>query len=299
MSPTGAPPEEAIVDAVLSDPLGAEILLTALANSPGLMLRHVLVADLSRKHDLTSDRVQTLLAALHATGVIRSGPSECELLVAPADALRYATVLRGVAFAQHRQRDANSVDITLSPPASPSRLMETLPKAGFSWARLFDTKDSLIELAGRAQRRFVIVSPFLDDEGLRWIGALFEAARGARERLLIVRGRDETELSMLRSDAEVLAGWNARILTYAVAHDPAVRSPVIETFHAKILVSDNNGAYIGSANMTRWSRDVSMECGVIVTGPCVRPVATLVDAIISIAEPLRLSPPPQSDVLFP
>jgi hypothetical protein len=87
--------------------------------------------------------------------------------------------------------------------------METLPKRRFSWARLFDTNDSLIELASRAQRRFVIVSPFLDDEGLRWITALFEAARGATERLLIVRGRDETELSVLRSHREAFAAWNA------------------------------------------------------------------------------------------
>jgi phosphatidylserine/phosphatidylglycerophosphate/cardiolipin synthase-like enzyme len=288
MTPTGAPPEEAIVDAALFDPLGAEILLSALAHSPGRRLGQRPLSDLSRKHNLTSDRVEALLSALRATGVTRSDGDECELLVGPADALRYAAVLRGVAFAQHRQRDANSVDITLSPPASPSRLMETLPKAGFSWARLFDTKDSLIELASRAQRRFVIVSPFLDGEGLRWITALFEAARGATERLLIVRGRDETELSVLRSHREALAAWNARVLAYAVAHDPAVRSPVIETFHAKILVADNNRAYIGSANMNRWSRDVSMECGVIVSGPCVKPVATLVDAIIAIAEPVRL-----------
>jgi hypothetical protein len=40
--------------------------------------------------------------------------------------------------------------------------------------------------------------------------------------------------------------------------------------------------------MNRWSRDVSMECGVIVSGPCVRPVSTLVDVIISIAEPLEV-----------
>lgn len=288
MTPTGAPPEEAIVDAALADPLGAEALLTALAHSPGRVLGPALLADLSRKHTLTSDRLQALISALYGTGVMRSAGDECELLVAPPDALRYAAVLRGVAFAQHRQRDANTVDITLSPPASPSRLMETLPKAGFSWARLFDTKDSLIELASRARRRFVIVSPFLDDEGLRWITALFEAARGATERLLIVRGRDETELSVLRSHREALALWSARILAYAVAHDPAVRSPVIETFHAKILVADNDRAYIGSANMNRWSRDVSMECGVIITGPCVRPVATLVDAIISIAQRLTL-----------
>lgn len=288
MTPKGAPPEDAVVDAVLSDPVGAEVLLTALGHSPGRVLGQGLLSDLSRKHNLTSDRVHALLSALHATGIVRIDQDQCELLVSPADALRYAAVLRGVAFAQHRQRDANSVDITLSPPASPSRLMETLPKAGFSWARLFDTKDSLIELASRAQRRFVIVSPFLDEEGLGWITALFEAARGATERLLIVRGRDEAELSVLRSHREALAAWDARILAYAVAHDPAVRSPVIETFHAKILVADNNRAYIGSANMNRWSRDVSMECGVIVSGPCVRPVATLVDAIVSIAELLKL-----------
>lgn len=288
MTPTGAPPEDAIVDAVLSDPLGAEMLLTALAHRPGRVLGQRLLSDLSRTHNLTSDRVEALLSALRATGAMRSDGDQCELLVSPADALRYSAVLRGVAFAQHRQRDANTVDITLSPPASPSRLMETLPKAGFSWARLLDTKDSLIELASRAQRRFVIVSPFLDEEGLGWITALFEAARGATERLLIVRGRDETELSVLRSHAQALIGWNARILAYAVVHDPAVRSPVVETFHAKILVADDNRAYIGSANMNRWSRDVSMECGVIVSGPSVKPVATLIDAIVSIAERLRL-----------
>ena len=150
MNPTAAPPEDAIGDAVLSDPLGAEILLAAFAHAPGRALSQRLLLDLSRKHNLTSDRVQALLSSLGVTGVIRSDGDECELLVAASDALRYAAVLRGVALAQHRQRDANSVDITLSPPASPSRLMETLPKAGFSWARLFDTKDSLIELASRA-----------------------------------------------------------------------------------------------------------------------------------------------------
>jgi len=78
------------------------------------------------------------------------------------------------------------------------------------------------------------------------------------------------------------------VLSYAVAHDPTVRAPAIETFHAKILLADNDQAYIGSANMNRWSRDVSMECGVIISGPCVRPVATLIEAIMAIAQPLTL-----------
>jgi phosphatidylserine/phosphatidylglycerophosphate/cardiolipin synthase-like enzyme len=267
--------------------LGAEIVLTALAHSAGRVLRPSSLADLVRKENFASDRLPPILAALHSTGVLVAGQDSCELRVGSADAMRYAAVLRGVAFARHRHRDANTVEITLSPPASPSRLMEALPKAGFSWARLYDTKDSLIELASRAHRRFVVISPFLDDEGLRWIAALFEAARRAKERVLIVRGRDAVDIDLLRSHKDLFSTWNARVLTYAVTHDPALRTPAVETFHAKVLLPDNEHAYIGSANMNRWSRDISMECGVIINGPCVRPVATLVDAMISVAEPWR------------
>jgi len=113
--------------------------------------------------------------------------------------LRYAAVLRGVAYARYRQRDSNQIEITLSPPALPSRLMEILPKQGFSWTRLYDTKDSLIELASQAERRLVIISPFLDREGLEWIGQLFEAtAKKSIQRTMIVRGRDQTETDVLR-----------------------------------------------------------------------------------------------------
>jgi phosphatidylserine/phosphatidylglycerophosphate/cardiolipin synthase-like enzyme len=102
-------------------------------------------------------------------------------------------------------------------------------------------------------------------------------------------GRDDAEFAVLRSHHAPLSRWNAQVLTYAIAHDPALRTPIIETFHAKILLADDERAYIVSANVNRWSRDVSMECRVIITGPCVRPVATLVDAMISVAEPCRPS----------
>jgi len=164
--------------------------------------------------------------------------------------------------------------------------MQVLPNQGFAWARLYDTKDSLIELAGRAQHRFVVVSPFVDDQGLDWINLLFQAtARNSIDRMLIVRGRDDAEREALRAHRVALASWKTQILTYAIVHDPGLRIPAIETFHAKILLADDDKAYVGSANMTRWSRDFSMECGVILGGPCVRPIATLVDALTSIAEP--------------
>lgn len=283
---TDVPPEEAVVDAVLFDPLGAQVLLTAFVHSGPMPVGLGLLHDIFRKEAMAPDRMRTLLNALATAGLIRLEYDGYSLCIPPLDAIRCAAVLRGVAYAQHRHRDANQVEITLSPPVRPSRLMEVLPSKGFAWARLYDTKDSLIELASRARQRFVVVSPFLDDQGLDWIDLLFQAtARSSVERILIVRGRDDSERDALRAHRAALASWKTRILTYAIVHDPELRIPVVETFHAKILLADNDKAYVGSANMTRWSRDFSMECGVILSGPCVRPIATLVDALASIAKP--------------
>lgn len=279
-------PEEAIVDAVLFDPLAAASLLVHLANSNALSIRAGPLDDIAREHNITSQKLESVLTGLLETGLLSQMEDGISLTVSKNDALRYAAVLRGVAYARYRQRDSNQIEITLSPPAHPSRLMEMLPKQGFSWTRLYHTKDSLIELASQAERRLVIISPFLDREGLEWIGQLLDAtANKSIKRTMIVRGRDQTEGDVLRKHNSPLAAWGVEILTYAISHDPAFRNPATETFHAKILLADDDKAYIGSANMTRWSRDFSMECGVILRGPSVKPVATLVEAMIKIGNP--------------
>jgi phosphatidylserine/phosphatidylglycerophosphate/cardiolipin synthase-like enzyme len=101
---------------------------------------------------------------------------------------------------------------------------------------------------------------------------------------MILRGRDQAESDVLRKRDLHLPPWAVNVLSYAISHDPALRNPAIETFHAKIILADDGKAYIGSSNMTRWSRDFSMECGVILRGPCVKPVNTLVEAMIKISE---------------
>ena len=275
-------PEEAVVDAIHSEHLAAAELLVQLANRDSLSMRSGLLDDFARAHSISLQKLNTVLQSLIDAGLIARTHDSIVLASPGNDALRYAAVLRGVAYARYRQRDANQVEITLSPPALPSRLMETLPKQGFSWTRLYDTKDSLIELASQAKRRLVIVSPFLDKEGVQWIGQLFEATvREQMERIMIVRGRDKADTEALCGSSSHFASYGVKILSYAIARDT---SRSIETFHAKILLADGDKAYVGSANMTRWSRDFSMECGVILRGPSVKPVATLVDAILAISE---------------
>jgi phosphatidylserine/phosphatidylglycerophosphate/cardiolipin synthase-like enzyme len=278
-------PEEAVVDATLFDPLGAAALLSIFASRESAPIGSCLLAEICRKENLTSQRVAQLVSAFQTVGLIRAEATGYALAMSPDEAARHSAVLRGVAYAHHRYRDANHVEVTLSPPAHPSRLMEILPQKGFSWARLYHTKDSLIELANQARKRLVVISPFLDNEGVEWVGELFDATSSTSvERMLIVRGRDEVEIAALVTHQLQLAAWGAKVLTYAVRHDPGTRTPAVETFHAKIILADHDKAYVGSANMNRWSRDFSMECGVIIRGPCVRLVATLVDAIKSIAQ---------------
>jgi phosphatidylserine/phosphatidylglycerophosphate/cardiolipin synthase-like enzyme len=278
-------PEEAIVDAVFSDPFVAAALLVQLANRDSLSMRAGLLDDIAREQNISLQKLESALRPMLEVGLLFRTQDVIALTVGRDDALRHAAVLRGVAYSRYRQRDSNEVEITLSPPAHPSRLMEVLPTQGFSWTRLYNTKDSLIELASQAQRRLTIVSPFLDTDGLQWIEQLFEAARDKSiERIMIVRGRDRTETEVLCRNQAKLKESGVRILGYAIEHDPLLRSPAIETFHAKILLADIDKAYVGSANMTSWSRDYSMECGVILRGPSVRPVATLLEAMIKISK---------------
>lgn len=276
-------PERALVDASQDDPLGVSVLLSALARRGPGPVRIVVLSDIGRKEELSQERLEGALRTLRDLGVVSSEGDGIVLRVENEEALSHAAVLRGVAYARHCQRDTNTVEIALSPPARPSRLMEVLPKMGYAWARLHDTRDSLIELAASATQNLTIVSPFLDQEGLAWICSLFEATRPAVRRTLIVRGRDELELSLLRQNRDEFVRASARVLSYAISHDPHLRSPEMETFHAKIFLGDSDRAYVGSANMTRWSRNYSMECGVLIAGPCVRPLSRLLEAMVTIS----------------
>lgn len=281
-------PEEAIVDAFFSDPLIAAALLAHIASRDSVQIRSGLLDDFARQQNVNLQKLESVIKSMLAAGLFSHTQEGVMLTVTKSEALRHAAVLRGIAYARYRQKDENQVEITLSSPAHPSRLMEVLPTQGFSWTRLFNTKDSLIELASQAEQRLVIVSPFLDDEGLEWIAQLFEStSKRPVKRTLVLRGRDQAEIDALRRHAAQLSANRTELFSYAISHDPAVRSTAIETFHAKIMLADIDKAYVGSANMTRWSRDFSMECGVIIRGPAVRPVATLVEAMIRISSPIN------------
>lgn len=265
------------------DFLGASRLLGAIARSPSANLTADMIADMARDEGVSAERTHSLIDAFVELRILEGSSGIFTRVLLQSDALEDSIFLRGAAYANFEFTDTNSVEIVLSPPLHPSRLMEVLPKQKFGWARLHNTRDALNALASTARRRLVILSPFLDDVGMDWVEELFAAPPPEVERILVVRGTDPFLCEMLDSRRSEHIRQSIRVYRYAIAHDPGTRDTKVETFHAKIVLCDNDAAYIGSSNMNRASRELSLECGVHIAGPCVRPVATLVDSILSIA----------------
>lgn len=274
-------PEEALLDLVWSEPLPAARLLDVFAKLGPIRLGRELLDDIRLELSLTPGSFAAALEALQAAGALEAEGDGYRIMSSRDTCLTHAALLRGAVYARYRHKDRNSVEITLSPPAHPSRLVDKLSPQTFSWAGLYHTTDSLAELAGAAQQRFVIASPYVDEEGLEWVEALCRHARVNVNRTLLVRGIDDDSVRALQTCSERLAALNIAVVQYCIPRSGSG----YESFHAKMLLADSDSAYIGSANMNRPSRGYSLECGVVVRGPGARPVATLIEAILSLSRP--------------
>jgi hypothetical protein len=151
--------------------------------------------------------------------------------------------------------------------------------AGASFTTLTDTKDAFLHLARRARQRLVIMTPFIDSSGANWAADLFDAT-DARDKILVIRGCEQ--LTACGVDGERLRSSATRLVDYSLAGVNSNGQPYLETFHAKIVLADGAAAYVGSANFLYRSREMNLECGFLMEGDAVVPVAVLVDALLAV-----------------
>ncbi len=164
-------------------------------------------------------------------------------------------------------------------PPDPSRIGQQLEKlSGTSFVTLTDTHDAFLHLARRAKERLVIMTPYIDSAGSSWAADLFEATEAPRK-LLVLRGAEQ--IDACGSAGERLRNTATSVFDYSL---PCVRQDgqaYVETFHAKIVLADGVAAYVGSANFLYRSREINLECGFLLEGDAVAPVAVLADALLS------------------
>lgn len=202
-----------------------------------------------------------------------------------------ATLLSGILWGMyHHDSDylaRQLSEIVISYPGKNSTLEDNLQTIGYKVAHLESTKNIFTYLATVASEKLVVMTPFLDDFGADMLRRLFEQAGNGVKKVLILRFLSAaTENPSYPSGYDIICEYarnnNITIYDYSIARDKNPKH--LETFHAKVILSDDKLAYIGSANMNQYSFNNSMELGVLVKGGQAKQTSNILDVIMSISK---------------
>jgi len=234
-------------------------------------------------------RAAQVLTGLAASGICASASAEdswlCEY--APAELLRIAHVLTGADHFRRMRINPAVTELAITMPLVPSYLENELAATLGRPGGFLTTSAAFARLAQAASRRLVVMTPFIDAGGFRWLRRVFEAAQSSCQKILILRDTDRYTVELGVEHAEWLRGLQVSVRDYHLSHDAtAGRTLPIETFHAKLLVADDKLAYVGSANLLSSSEGLCLETGFLVEGAAASDVARLVDAVLRVARSL-------------
>lgn len=190
-----------------------------------------------------------------------------------------ALFLDGAAAMRAIMPDDGRATAVVTMPPSPSAIGASLPATGLAHAALVTTQETFERLADAAVSSFTIMTPFLNDDGLAIAIDLFRRTHATRK-CLIIRRSGAARAAVDRAQKELMH-LGVGVLDYTVPVGSGY-----ETFHAKVLLADQDFAYVGSANMTAFARH-SMELGILTDGRAARVVASIVRGVERIATTLR------------
>lgn len=243
--------------------------------------------ELSRICGISSSRLPAVIAGLQAAeevGIVSKDAHGMWSVALPQDTAReVALLMRGARLYRDRvHADADEVEVVISRPAAPSRLVSELERTIEGLWGLEETTVMLGEMAASAMHRFSVMSPFVDDDGAERIVSLFQATRPGVTKELVVRNGLSDALS---GKAGELKALGVSVYDFRI---PRPDRPENETFHAKVVRVDESECYAGSSNMTRWSFEYSLELGFHVRGAAAAKVSRLLDAVLAVSPRISL-----------
>lgn len=248
-------------------------------------LRHV--CTMSGLSQSNSAEVEAFLVSAQRVGLVGRPSSLTWSLSEPKQLAELAPMLFAVEVYRSKVHTANDeVDVVLTKPAGFSRVAEALDNTLRNDWGLINTRDLLPMMAEQANQRFVIMTPFIDDTGADIMTSLFANTRpGVRRELIIRRGSDGDLPLGLTKVSEQLNTLGVQCYNFRLDR---LDTAGYETFHAKVVLVDSQTAYVGSANMNKWSFEYSLELGLRVTGNAGNRIAEIIDAVIQVSAPIDL-----------
>jgi len=230
-----------------------------------------------------------VLAGLAAAGLCAAVATHdswvCEY--APTELQRLAHVLSGADHFRRMRLNPVAIELAVTMPLVPSYLEKELPATLGRPGGFLSTSAAFSRLAQAASGRLVVMTPFIDASGFRWLRRVFEATRPDCQKIVVLRNAEQYTVELGVQHADWLRTLQVSVRDYHLPHGvDAGRALPIETFHAKLIVADDTLAYVGSANLLSSSEGLSLETGLLVEGATAVQVARLVDAVLRVARPL-------------
>jgi hypothetical protein len=198
-----------------------------------------------------------------------------------------AHVLSGADHFRRMRLNPAAIELAVTMPLVPSYLEKELAVTLGRPGGFLTTSAAFARLAQAACHRLVVMTPFIDSGGFRWLRRVFEATPANCQKILVLRNTDQYTVELGVQHADWLRGLQVSVRDYHLSHDAASgRELPIETFHAKLILADDTLAYVGSANLLNSSEGLSLETGLLVEGVAAVQVARLIDAVLRVARSL-------------
>ena len=224
---------------------------------------------------------------LEITGILHKKNEEWYVNTSNEETNRINWMLKGAV--QQAKVDLNTAyemrtEIVLTRPRDPSRLDEAIRLDTALSVHIEDTEEAFLSMVAEASNRLVVMTPFLDEVGARWVLNLFKSVKSEIQKELILRFLDDPSNTSYPVGYPIvskeLSQLCVKVYDFAL---PRHGSKSLETFHAKAIGIDNNRIYIGSSNMNWASKENSMELGVVLRGKTAGRLFRVIDKILLIS----------------
>ena len=134
-----------------------------------------------------------VLAGLAATGLCTAGTEDDSWLCgyAAAELLRLAQVLNGADHFRRMRLNPATIELAVTMPLVPSHLEKELASTLGRPGGFLTTSVAFSRLAQAASRRLVVMTPFIDAGGFRWLRRVFEATPADCQKIIVLRNTDQ------------------------------------------------------------------------------------------------------------
>lgn len=230
-----------------------------------------------------------VLAGLAVVGVCVGSDNGAEWRspLSAVELQRLAQLLRGADHFRRLRTDASSSEFVVTMPMEPSSLAQELANSPGRPGGYLSTPAAFVRLAQAASHRLVVMTPFIDRDGFEWLRSVLTAVRPGVKRYVVLRDIEQHAVDLSVEHRDWVRDLNVCFFDYHLPHPPSSgRALPIETFHAKLLLADENLAYVGSANVLGLGNGTSLEAGFLVDGRGAAQVARLIDGVLRIARRL-------------